>query len=105
MTLPEWFEATEKAYRQRLDWVVDTAREHCAGNVCEQRHFDMLMGILRDVPYIDKAPPEVATPKEQANYLAAQEAGFKGEHERYKRQSRAVILGWYERELRGMCKL
>lgn len=105
MTLPEWFESTEKAYRQRLEWIVNAAREHCADNICEQRHFDMLMGMLGEVPYIDKAPLEIATPEEQANYLTAQAAGFKGEHERYKRQSRAVILGWYEREVREICKM
>lgn len=53
MTFPDWLTSRVEIfmqYRRQLSVITRTVREYCTDAVCEQRHIDIAIQLLRDVP-------------------------------------------------------
>lgn len=42
--------AASTLYRNRLHWTYETVKSYCEGAVCEQKHIDLAVQLLRAIP-------------------------------------------------------
>lgn len=52
MTFREWMTAhytSAREYHNRLKWTYETATSYCTDAICEQKHIDLIIQLLREI--------------------------------------------------------